>query len=359
VTVDRYSRLTPKDSSSGYLLCPLKRNSSGDSLGCHRIAFLKETGLDPDCFVYATFQSGVKKRPYCIIVDKERKAVVIVIRGSLSMEDIVTDFTLKPEPLDAWEHEYGFGGGAGEYCHAGIFESVEWLMSDLKSHGLLDSMLRGEDCSYPGYRLYVIGHSLGAGVAAVLSLILHQSFPELKCLCFSPPAILSEKLARQEYITTYVVNYDIIPRLSLQSMQNLRDDVLLMIPRIKVPKHHVLGFSRFQSVGEENEDLFHGKKSIPECKFVQQLKELKNRTTERSIEDGFGVNLVIPGAKLVHIIRTSEKNKSRCGRSKKDEYTAVWAEVEDFAEIVVASSFVGDHEPGNCASVLKEVADSF
>jgi sn1-specific diacylglycerol lipase len=53
------------------------------------------------------------------------------------------------------------------------------------------------DGRYANMQLIVCGHSLGAGVAALLSLLLRPYFPNLKCYAFSPPgALVSPDLAR-------------------------------------------------------------------------------------------------------------------------------------------------------------------
>ena len=38
-----------------------------------------------------------------------------------------------------------------------------------------------------GYQLVVTGHSLGAGAATLLSILLKPTYPELRCFAFSPP----------------------------------------------------------------------------------------------------------------------------------------------------------------------------
>lgn len=40
-----------------------------------------------------------------------------------------------------------------------------------------------------GYELVIVGHSLGAGAASVLSLMLKSEYPNLNCYAFSPPSI--------------------------------------------------------------------------------------------------------------------------------------------------------------------------
>lgn len=37
------------------------------------------------------------------------------------------------------------------------------------------------------YKLVITGHSLGAGTASLLAILLRNSFPTLQCYSFSPP----------------------------------------------------------------------------------------------------------------------------------------------------------------------------
>ncbi len=68
------------------------------------------------------------------------------------------------------------------------------------------------------------GHSLGAGVAAMLSLKIHQRAEGVKCWAFCPPGgLLSQNLshAAEEYCTSIIVNKDMVPRLSLKTVYRL------------------------------------------------------------------------------------------------------------------------------------------
>ena len=38
-----------------------------------------------------------------------------------------------------------------------------------------------------GYRLVLVGHSLGAGTAAILAILLRDQYPDLRCFAYSPP----------------------------------------------------------------------------------------------------------------------------------------------------------------------------
>lgn len=37
------------------------------------------------------------------------------------------------------------------------------------------------------YGLVIVGHSLGAGTAAILSFLLRPQYPTLRCYAYSPP----------------------------------------------------------------------------------------------------------------------------------------------------------------------------
>ncbi len=43
---------------------------------------------------------------------------------------------------------------------------------------------------FEDYQLVLCGHSLGAGVVSVLSIMLRRDYPGLKCYAFSPPGYL-------------------------------------------------------------------------------------------------------------------------------------------------------------------------
>ena len=49
-----------------------------------------------------------------IVVDRTWKTIVVAIRGTLSLEDMITDVTISPQCLEQLGEQFGFDG-AGEY----------------------------------------------------------------------------------------------------------------------------------------------------------------------------------------------------------------------------------------------------
>jgi sn1-specific diacylglycerol lipase len=236
---------------------------------------LRQAGLDEDDIEYAHFGVSVERNPYCITVDHEWKSVVLTIRGTLSLEDAVTDLSIRPASLSQWGERCSFDG-EGEFCHEGVLVSADWVFKDLERHRILDKLLLTSDCRYPSYQLYVAGHSLGAGCAAILALMLKPKFPSLKCLCFEPPAVMSAHVAKQDFITSFVLDADIVPRLSFHSLENLRDDMLDLIARIKVPKYRIMaGLSKAKTFAESNAETLHKSASIRPSPFSRQLEKFK------------------------------------------------------------------------------------
>ena len=56
------------------------------------------------------------------------------------------------------------------------------------------------------YRLVIVGHSLGAGAAAILAIILKPKYPKLQCFAYAPPGCVVKYVALccsyQNYIFT-------------------------------------------------------------------------------------------------------------------------------------------------------------
>ena len=96
----------------------------------HSVALEAITGLKEDDIVYATFEESVIKTPYTISLDHEWKSVVVAIRGTMSMESLLADITIRPEEMKRAGEQYGFDG-EGLYCHKGMLACTEWIYKDL------------------------------------------------------------------------------------------------------------------------------------------------------------------------------------------------------------------------------------
>ena len=358
----------------------------------NKSALLLHAGLEDESdLVYAHFKSGFTDTPYCIILDHKWKSVVVAIRGTFSLEDCVTDVLIDPEPLDRIGEEFGFDG-SGQHCHGGVFACARVVYRDLKQHGLLDKLLLGNDAKYPDYTLRIVGHSLGAAAGTLLSYMLLEKFPTLRCLNYSPPGCsLTWKLATecQAFCTSFVLDCELVPRLSLDTMEHLRDEVLGLIGRIKVPKvqvaHEVLRGSGFFS-GRLflDGDLENDGDSIQRCldsvlcepedvpqdsEFQRQLQHFRQIQSDLKLRRGeLRAIKMFPPGKMVHVIKTGEKTSCMhgivncltcCTTNFGSEYTPVWVNNDDFNEVVISPTMGTDHFPNRMCDELNRVAHEY
>lgn len=84
---------------------------------------------------------------------------------------------------------------------------------------------------HEGYKLTVVGHSLGAAVAALLTIRWgpHPILGIARCVGIAPPCSVSQDFAESEFakkrIHNLVLGDDVVPRLSMGSFVDLRDSI--------------------------------------------------------------------------------------------------------------------------------------
>lgn len=121
------------------------------------------------------------------------------------------------------------------------------VRTDIEKRGILANAMKNP--LYQGYNLLIVGHSLGAGTATLLSIMLRRQYPQLKCLAFSPPGgmalhptpndshcegLLTLPAARHcsRFVTSVVVGDDWISRLGRGSIYKLRRDIIFALSQV-------------------------------------------------------------------------------------------------------------------------------
>ena len=69
------------------------------------------------------------------------------------------------------------------------------------------------------YQLVIVGHSLGAAVAAVLSLFLRTRYPNLKCLGYGMPASVFDWQTSQGRLTLFLLIQLVLLCLEMQRIR--------------------------------------------------------------------------------------------------------------------------------------------
>ena len=175
-------------------------------------------------------RNNLQEVPFFLVIDRSSSSLVISIRGTLSLADMVTD--LRGEPA-AMASACGMAGlQQGWSGHDGICRAASYVYRRLhggegqgedRPQGVLARAVQQTNYS----RLVVTGHSLGAGTAAILAFLLRQTYPRLDvtCYAYSPPGgLLSAQAAAEseKFCVSVVVGDDVIRRTSLANIVTLR-----------------------------------------------------------------------------------------------------------------------------------------
>ncbi|KAL3150176.1 hypothetical protein ABBQ32_000037 [Trebouxia sp. C0010 RCD-2024] len=213
-----------------------------------------------------------------------------------------------------------------------------------------------------GWQLVITGHSLGAGVAALLSLKMHVRAPGLKCWAFCPPGgLLSQNLshAAQQYCTSVIVNKDMVPRLSLRTVYRLFEGKMIALARCnnttsRVLVHALLASSR--RILLSNPRLFR-----PWSQVSNEAKDMLHRFQQQPAKDsisalGLKVGLYPPGKQI--FLRRFKK-QSQPQHAEDVSWDAVWIQPEEIIGegIIVSKHATRDHYPYSLLAALEQVTD--
>jgi hypothetical protein len=148
---------------------------------------------------------------FFLAVDHVNKAVVMSIRGSFTVKEILIDIAAFSRP---------FCGGE---AHSEMANAAEKIWDEAK--GTIAKLLDEN----PGYELILTGHSLGAGAATLLNILLHENSREkvdgrtIRCFAYASPPVFAGTVAKQasDACINYIHDTDIVPFLSVDSVRRI------------------------------------------------------------------------------------------------------------------------------------------
>jgi hypothetical protein len=186
---------------------------------------------------HAKLSANVKIPRHIVFLDHLTKSVVISIRGTGSVSDVLTDLHLDAKPFirgrgetpasrsvqgktddesegvaffkkaleqaaskvqASIERKLAQGGEGALYAHSGMADSAHALLGPVVA-AIHDAHSR-RGGRYRDYQIVVTGHSLGAGTGCLLAMLVasHTSLP-VKTFAFAPPPVLSRDVYPIDY----------------------------------------------------------------------------------------------------------------------------------------------------------------
>uniref|UniRef100_A0A3Q3KD97 Diacylglycerol lipase-alpha n=1 Tax=Monopterus albus TaxID=43700 RepID=A0A3Q3KD97_MONAL len=352
--VCRLASSCPCTSVSGSRLSQSVTVEEDNCCGCNILA-IRRHFLDRDLkqvhIVYTSCHDAVYETPFFVAVDHAKKKVVISIRGTLSPKDALTDLTGDPERLPV-EEQHGTWLG-----HKGMVFSAEYIKKKLEQEMIL-SQAFGRDLNKGTmhYGLVIVGHSLGAGTAAILSFLLRPQYPTLHCYSYSPPGgLLSEDAMEysKEFVSSVVLGKDLVPRLGLSQLEGFRRHLLEVLQKSNKPKWRIIaGGTKCIPKSElplEDDDPQSQPAAAPSNRLWLHPSDL-------SIALSASTPLYPPG-RVIHVVH-NHPPETCCGQEE-PTYSALWGDNKAFDEVIISPAMLNEHMPHMVMEGLNKVLENY
>lgn len=189
------------DSAWEYLRYTMAGSARDEADLCRRL------GTDARHIMHSKLSAGVFGPAHFVHVNHERRWIVLCIRGTQEWPDLVTDFTALPLLSPSLRGNVHLGFLIAAFL---LTLTVKPLLAELKQQ-------------HPTYRVRVVGHSLGAGVAVPFTLLVRDDLPDVRAVVFGVPACVSESLVPEtlECVTSFVNPNDPLPSLAAPAINKI------------------------------------------------------------------------------------------------------------------------------------------
>ncbi|KAJ4471992.1 hypothetical protein J3R30DRAFT_3522460 [Lentinula aciculospora] len=351
-------------------------------LGRHDHDILAKSANDPTKLAQTEIKIGREHLMprFWVLTDHSRAQVVLILRGTMSLNEIAVDLTCEPEEFepastatldDPVPGQYHFPRQDPASCnqssplprrymvHSGILRMAR-AMGDIGK----PVQLAIHEALYknPNYGLVMCGHSLGAGVAAMLGLMwadprtcltVHSSgLPidrKVSVYCFAPPALTDSSLSKlaESLIVSFVYSHDVVSRLSLGSVRDLKNAASWLC---EANERH-LEDAGYNEVTARARQWKAGKGSADDPHWFIAVR--------KTLEANMRMSSTFPPGRVLWALRESDLCPSHRTDTSKNPDKLRLFEVTDvaevFSQIVFAKDMLGAHLPHKYDSVLHDL----
>ena len=250
--------------------------------------------------------------------DKSNKIALVGVKGTSGLEDMITDMCGAAVDVNLENPYYKYADKEAATtlrAHEGIMIGTRRLAKDLQP--FVENLLLPQ-----GYKIVIVGHSLGAAAAALLGVLLRSQIPALQeydtndgpsnklmqVYAFaSPPSMdLENALIMSPFVTTVVNNCDIITRCNVSPLSATIDVLKAVNDKLESTKHLAKKKDRVgwkfwkrrtkeadKKVGKDDEDAQSRSKQL--VSDADELFKAVANATEAITKNGDKDHLYVPG----------------------------------------------------------------
>lgn len=346
--------------------------------GCYRdtaAGLAKQSMLRESNIVKFVKNSSVMRPGYYIGIDPQKKLVILGIRGTHTVYDLVTDIVSTSDGDVTFE---------GYSTHFGTAEAARWFLDH--EMGTIKKCLD----KHKGFRLRLVGHSLGAATASLLAIMLRKkSDGELgfdpnavTAVGYATPPCVSKELAEGciDYVATVMMQDDIVPRLSAASLARLRNEIIQtdwisvlekedwksvveflnnakqVVTSVQDVARKVAEYAKFRN-GTNPSDVSSANKTIGGRESLPISKKTTVIMNEEKPASFTHEELFVPGT-VYYLKRNTETQKDGGNKvSKNIEYYTLWKRDfgQHFQRILLSSNLISAHKCDSHYYALRDV----
>lgn len=245
----------------------------GVSQEANNEAISELTGIPAGEIKQSNWRNSPFRPCYYVAVDRSNSCIVISIRGSLELGDLLSDVAANSIKVSLL--------GVSGWVHEGIMTSASYI------HCCTKELLKSLSEEHPGMSVLVTGHSLGGGVAGMLTLLLRDGggvpgLGEIRCVTMGSAAAMSFNLAQacDSFAISVVLGSDPVPHISHASLENLMAEFSKASPVKKAAEDFSKSITQlWKSVLQEEEQATATLQLIDE-NLAQQEQESQEQAPE-------------------------------------------------------------------------------
>ncbi|XP_065081564.1 diacylglycerol lipase-alpha isoform X2 [Ochlerotatus camptorhynchus] len=324
---------------------------------CNYAALKKMLQIGEVEVIYATYHVDIGETPFFVAVDYNYSKIVVSIRGTLSMKDVLTDLNAEGDCLPLTPPREDWIG------HKGMVQAAIYIKNKLEEENLIQrAQAHNPARGTQDFGLVLVGHSLGAGTAAILAILMKQQYDDLHCYSYSPPGGLLSMPAveySKSFITSVVVGKDVVPRIGLHQMEALRADLINAIQRSIDPKWKTIACSVICCCcGPEPTSVTMMSTKEEHVIRYEQDRTSARQSTVHPNDNSIALTLhhpLYPPGRIIHIVRHHPSQDEQILKKREPVYQAIWADNTAFDEVLISPVMLQDHMPDKVLAALNKV----